>query len=81
MSGDIWLSEYVGRLHADRTALRQEAERLAAKIEMLKQNQAAALNDIYGAKLCYFNSMSSRAEMIRLMDSAIRLLEGSDEQV
>jgi len=34
-----------------------------------------ALDDICGAKLCEINSMSSRAEMIRLMDKAITALE------
>jgi hypothetical protein len=33
-----------------------------------------ALDDICGAKLCEVNSMSSRAEMIRLMDKAITAL-------
>jgi hypothetical protein len=33
-----------------------------------------ALDDICGAKLCEINSMSSRAEMIRLMDKAITAL-------
>lgn len=33
------------------------------------------LNDICGAKLCEINSMSSRAEMIRLMDNAIDALQ------
>jgi hypothetical protein len=51
----------------------------SAEIKRLKKNQALALDDICGAKLCHFNSMSSRAEMIRLMDSAIRALEESDE--
>lgn len=32
------------------------------------------LEDICGAKLCEINSMSSRVEMIRLMDSAITAL-------
>ena len=34
-----------------------------------------ALDDICGAKLCEINSMSSRAEMIRLMDKAITALQ------
>jgi hypothetical protein len=34
-----------------------------------------ALDDICGAKLCEVNSMSSRAEMMRLMDKAISALE------
>jgi hypothetical protein len=33
-----------------------------------------ALDDICGAKLCEINSMSSRHEMIRLMDKAITAL-------
>lgn len=33
-----------------------------------------ALDDICGAKLCEINSMSSRMEMIRLMDKAIEAL-------
>jgi hypothetical protein len=39
-------------------------------IEVLKQ----ALEDICGAKLCESNSMSSRQEMLRLMDSSITSL-------
>lgn len=36
-----------------------------------------ALEDICGAKLCEFNSMSSRHEMVRLMDSAIAALRAA----
>jgi hypothetical protein len=39
-----------------------------------------ALDDICGAKLCEINSMSSRAEMIRLMDKAITALRQAIEQ-
>ena len=39
-------------------------------VEVMKQ----ALGDICGAKLCEINSMSSRVEMLRLMDSAIATL-------
>lgn len=34
-----------------------------------------ALNDIYGTKLCAMNSMSSRFEMIRLLDKATSKLK------
>ena len=37
----------------------------------LKEAAQRALDDICGAKLCGINSMSSRHEMIRLMDCAI----------
>lgn len=37
----------------------------------LKHAAQRALDDICGAKLCEINSMSSRREMIRLMDCAI----------
>jgi len=40
-----------------------------------------ALNDICGAKLCEINSMSSRAEMMRLMDKAITALRQAIEEV
>ena len=40
--------------------------------ELLKR----AKNNLHGAKLCSVNSMSSRAEMLRLMDEAIK---GIDE--
>jgi len=39
-----------------------------------------ALDDICSAKLCEINSMSSRAEMIRLMDKAITALRQALEQ-
>lgn len=41
----------------------------------LKELMNDALQDICGAKLCEINSMSSRVEMIRLMDSAIQKLK------
>jgi hypothetical protein len=44
-------------------------------IEVMKQ----ALDNICGAKLCEINSMSSRAEMIRLMDKAITTLRQAIE--
>jgi hypothetical protein len=44
-------------------------------IQAMKQ----ALDDICGAKLCEVNSMSSRAEMIRLMDKAITALREAIE--
>lgn len=43
----------------------------------LRQAAQQALEDICGAKLCEFNSMSSRAEMLRLMDSAIIALRAA----
>jgi hypothetical protein len=39
--------------------------------ELLQQ----VLDDICGAKLCEINSMSSRMEMIRLMDKAIEAIK------
>jgi len=39
-----------------------------------------ALDDICGAKLCEINSISSRAEMIRLMDKAITALRQAIEE-
>ena len=45
-------------------------------IEAMKQ----ALEDVCGAKLCEFNSMSSRQEMLRLMDRAIAALRTTIEQ-
>ena len=44
---------------------------LLARIDRLEKAQKKALENIYAAKLCEFNSMSSRHEMIRLMDAAI----------
>ena len=43
----------------------------------LRQAAQQALEDICGAKLCEFNSMSSRQEMVRLMDSAITALRAA----
>ena len=43
----------------------------------LRQAAQQALDDICGAKLCEFNSMSSRHEMVRLMDSAITALRAA----
>jgi hypothetical protein len=43
----------------------------------LRQAAQQALDDICGAKLCEINSMSSRAEMLRLMDSAITALRAA----
>jgi hypothetical protein len=40
----------------------------------LRKAAEMALDDICGAKLCEINSMSSRMEMIRLMDKAIEAL-------
>lgn len=54
--------------------LSMSAERelsLLARIGRLEKAQKKALENIYAAKLCEFNSMSSRHEMIRLMDAAI----------
>lgn len=45
-------------------------------IEVMKQ----ALDDVCGAKLCEVNSMSSRQEMLRLMDKAITALRTAIEQ-
>ena len=70
------------RLHEEVTEqgrlLSMSAERelaLLARIDRLekalKLALALALENIYAAKLCEFNSMSSRHEMIRLMDAAI----------
>ena len=39
-----------------------------------------ALENICAAKLCEFNSMSSRHEMIRLMDAAITAIAKAGEQ-
>ena len=39
-----------------------------------------ALDNICGAKLCEINSMSSRHEMLRLMDEAITALRQALEQ-
>jgi DNA-binding transcriptional regulator YiaG len=39
-----------------------------------KEVMQKAMADICAAKLCEFNSMSSRNEMLRLMDSAIATL-------
>ena len=43
----------------------------------LRQAAQQALNDICGAKLCEVNSMSSRVEMLRLMDRAITNLRAA----
>ena len=40
----------------------------------LRKAAEMALEDICGAKLCEVNSMSSRAEMLRLMDKAAEAL-------
>ena len=66
------------RLHEEVTEqgrlLSMSAERelaLLARIDRLEKAQKKALENICAAKLCEFNSMSSRHEMIRLMDAAI----------
>ena len=43
----------------------------------LREAAQQALEDICGAKLCEINSMSSRHEMLRLMDSAITALRAA----
>lgn len=54
--------------------LSMSAERelsLLARIDRLEKALKLALENICAAKLCEFNSMSSRHEMIRLMDATI----------
>jgi len=46
-------------------------------VSELRKAAQQALEDICGAKLCEFNSMSSRQEMVRLMDSAITALRAA----
>ena len=75
------------RLHEEVTEqgrlLSMSAERelaLLASIDRLEKALKKALENIYAAKLCEFNSMSSRHEMIRLMDAAITAIAKAGEQ-
>ena len=75
------------RLHEEVTEqgrlLSMSAERelsLLARIGRLEKAQKKALENICAAKLCEFNSMSSRHEMIRLMDAAITAIDKAGEQ-
>lgn len=43
----------------------------------LREAAQMALNDICGARLCEVNSMSSRQEMLRLMDDAIAAIRAA----
>jgi hypothetical protein len=43
-------------------------------ITLTREEAQQVLNDLCGAKLCEINSMSSRAEMLRLIDKTIETL-------
>ena len=75
------------RLHEEVTEqgrlLSMSAERelaLLARIDRLEKALKLALENICAAKLCEFNSMSSRHEMMRLMDAAITAIAKVGEQ-
>ena len=76
------------RLHEEVTEqgrlLSVSAERelaLLASIDRLEKALKLALENICAAKLCEFNSMSSRHEMIRLMDAAITAIAVNTEEL
>ena len=54
-----------------------ELRRLHIELTMLRGAAKDALSDIRGAKLCEANSMSNRAEMLRLMSSAANILRAA----
>lgn len=62
--------------HAEHKRVIEQQQQRIAKLE---KSMAEAKNNIHGAKLCEINSMSSRHEMLRLMDKAIAALEQKEE--
>jgi hypothetical protein len=55
----------------------QELEAMRARVGEIVSVSKTAKNLVYQAKLCSINNMSSRQEMLRLMDQATELLGGS----
>jgi len=52
----------------------QDQDKGAGMITLTREEAQQVLDDLCGAKLCEINSMSSRVEMLRLIDKAIETL-------
>ena len=68
------------RLEAENAAILKALRNSEKDYAALRKVIASALEDVCGAKLCYINSMSSRREMVRLLEKATDTLRAAKEE-
>ena len=80
LSEDVVCVDDAKRLEAENAAILKALRNSEKDYAALRKVIASALEDVCGAKLCYINSMSSRREMVRLLEKATDTLRAAKEE-